>query len=205
MEENKYLGQFSRRAFLKLGASGFAAVILARCAPAAAPEATTAPAATEPPKAPVTIEFLAWGDAVDIPAWEKLSKLYMERNPHVTVTVTTVADPNANFYPKLQTSIAGGTPPQLSSFQGWEWQTYADKQLLAAVDDLVARDGFTAAYPTEFQSVLDTTKRSGKTYLVPLQFATMVMFYAKKPFDDAGIPYPTDDWTWNSSWIRLPN
>ena len=52
----------------------------------------------------------------------------MEQNPNVTVEVTTVADPNANFYPKLQTEIAGGTPPHVSSFQGWEWQTYADKR-----------------------------------------------------------------------------
>jgi len=31
--------------------------------------------------------------------------------------------------------------------------------------------------------------------LIPLQLGTMVMFYAKKHFDEAGIPYPTDDWT----------
>ena len=29
-----------------------------------------------------------------------------------------------------------------------------------------------------------STKRNGKTYLIPLQAATMIMFYAKKIFDD---------------------
>jgi multiple sugar transport system substrate-binding protein len=33
--------------------------------------------------------------------------------------------------------------------------------------------------------------------LIPLQIATMLMFYTKKPFDDAGIAYPTDDWTFD--------
>ncbi|MCB0111486.1 MAG: extracellular solute-binding protein, partial [Caldilineaceae bacterium] len=33
------------------------------------------------------------------------------------------------------------------------------------------------------------------TYLIPTQLATMLMFYAKAPFDEAGIPYPTDEWT----------
>ena len=37
--------------------------------------------------------------------------------------------------------------------------------------------------------------RNGSTYLIPMQVGTMLMFYAKKPFDDAGMPYPTDDWT----------
>ncbi len=198
--------KITRRDFLKLSATGAAATLLASCAapateaPAPAPAQTSAPvaAATEAPKAaPTTVDFLAWGDNADIPAWEKLSKLYMERNPNVTVNVTTVADPNANYYPKLQTAIAGGTPPDVASFQGWEWQTYADKDLLAPVDDFVARDKFEDAYPKDFQSIVDSTVRKGKTYLIPLQFATMVMFYAKKVFDDAGVAYPTDDWTFD--------
>jgi multiple sugar transport system substrate-binding protein len=190
MEEKNNRVQLTRRDFLKLGASGVAALVLARCAPTPAPEAPAAgPAATEPPMAPATVDFLAWGDNADIPAWEKLSKLYMERNPNVTVNVT-------NFYPKLQTSIAGGTPPHVSSFQGWEWQTYADKDLLAPIDEYVTRDGFTAPYPDNIKSIVDSTARNGKKYLVPLQLATMVMFYIKKPFDEAGIPYPTDDWTY---------
>jgi multiple sugar transport system substrate-binding protein len=187
--------KISRRDFLKIGASGVAAMILARCA--APPAATQAPAAvaTEPVKQAVTLDFLAWGDNADIPAWDKLSALYKERNPNVTVNVTSIADPGNNFYPKLQTAIAGGQPPHISSFQGWEWQTYADKDLLAPVDEYVTRDNFGSSYADEFQSVQDSTKRNGKRFLIPLQLGTMVMFYAKKPFDDAGIPYPTDEWT----------
>ena len=191
--------KISRRDFLKLGATGAAAALLTRCAPAATqtPAQTVAPLATEPPKVATTVDFLAWGDAADIPAWEKLSKLYMERNPNVTVNVTTVADPNANYYPKLQTAIAGGTPPDVASFQGWEWQTYADKDLLAPIDELVTRDKFDDMYPQEIKSVVDSTSRNGKKYLIPLQLATMIMFYAKKPFQDAGVDFPTDDWTYD--------
>lgn len=63
------------------------------------------------------------------------------------------------------------------------------------MDDFVKRDGFDFLYPQDVKGVVDTTARKGATYLLPLQVATMLMFYAKKPFDDAGIPYPTDDWT----------
>jgi multiple sugar transport system substrate-binding protein len=119
----------------------------------------------------------------------------MEKNSNVTVKVTSVADPNANFYPKLQTAIAGGTPPHVSSFQGWEWQIYADSGVLAPIDDFVARDNFTAPYPEGISSIDVSTRRDGKRYLIPLQLGTMVMFYAKKHFDEAGIPYPTNDWT----------
>jgi multiple sugar transport system substrate-binding protein len=197
--------KISRRDFLKLGAIGTVSMVVASCAPAETPTEAPPAAATEapvaaptavPPKEPVTLDFQAWGDNADLPAWEKLVQMYKERNPHVTINYSPVADPNANFYQQLQTSIAGGTPPDVASFQGWEWQTYADKDLLAPVDDLVKRDGFDFLYPQDVKGVVDTTARKGKTYLIPLQVATMLMFYAKKPFDDAGVPYPTDDWTY---------
>ncbi len=196
MNEKK---KFSRRDFLRIGGLGASAAVLASCAPKTeetAPAGEEAPVVEAPPEAePVTIEFLAWGDNADIPAWEQLSKNYMEMNPNVTVNVTTVADPGNNFYPKLQTMVAGGTTPDVSSFQGWEWQTYADKDLLTPLDAWIERDNFTGPYPEGYQAIDDSTIRNGKRYLVPLQAGTMVMFYLKQPFDEAGIPYPTDDWT----------
>lgn len=193
-KENK----LSRRQFLILGGQGAVGLaLLAGCGggaqPAAPASESGSEAESEPAQAPVEIEFLAWGDPADIEAWDKLKNRYMEENPNVTVKVTSVADPNNNFYPKLQTAIAGGTPPAVSSFQGWEWQLYADDGVLTPIDDYIERDNFTAPYPEGISSIEVSTKRNGKRYLIPLQLGTMVLFYAKKPFDEAGIPYPTDD------------
>jgi multiple sugar transport system substrate-binding protein len=192
----------SRRQFLILGGQGVvAAAFLASCgaqpaAPAEAPADSGAASGgeqAEPAQAPIELEFLAWGDPADLEAWDKLKAMYEEQNPNVTINITGVADPNNNFYPKLQTAVAGGTPPAVSSFQGWEWQIYADNNVLAPIDDYIARDGFTDPYPEDIASVQVSTRRNDKYYLVPLQLGTMVLFYAKKPFDDAGLDYPTDN------------
>ena len=212
--------KLSRKQFLMLAGSSVAAGALAACVPQAAPTKapapTTAPAAPHPrrnrprrqrplllptaapaAKGPVTIDFLAWGDNADVPAWDKVSKDYMAKNPNVTVKVTAIADPGNNLYPKLQTMFAGGTPPDVSSFQGWEWQTYSDKNLLVPLDDYIKKSNLMNIYPDGVSSVEVSTQRKGKRYLAPLQMATMVMFYAKKPFQDAGIPFPKDDWTFD--------
>lgn len=209
MESNNRLSKkITRRRMLGLLGVQGAGIALAACAapapPAAAPAAPAAEApqaeapAEAPAAAPAAFEFLAWGDNADIPAWEKLVAAYKEKEPNVTISVTPVAEPNNNFYPKLQTMIAGGTPPAVSSFQGWEWQPYADQDVLAPIDDKVAADGyFAAVFPDGVASIEGTTMRGGKRYLIPLQRAAMLMFYAKKPFEEAGVEFPKDDWTFD--------
>jgi multiple sugar transport system substrate-binding protein len=200
MEKN-YMStnKLSRRDFLKWSATATAATVVAGCttpSPTAAPKpgATQAPVATQAPAAkPVSIDFLAWGDQTDLPAWEKLIKDFREKNSNFTINETHV--PGADHYTKLQTMIAGGTPPDIASFQGWEWQVFAEKNLLAPLDDYIAKDKFTTPYPAGIKAVEDTTAFRGKKYLVPLQFATMLMLYARKPFQEANIPFPTDNWT----------
>ena len=209
MKPSKLQGKLSRRKFLIIGASGAAATALASCAaptaapakpaePAkpAAPAATTAPAApAAPAKAAAKVSFLAWGDSSELPAHEKWLALYKTKKPDVTVEITPVADPGNNFYPKLQTSIAGGATPDIASFQGWEWQPYAAKGALAEVGDLVKRDKLDAF--ADAAGVKLSTQYKDKLYMVPLQLASMVMFYSKKVFDEAGVKYPTNDWTYD--------
>lgn len=220
----KQLNKLSRRKFLVIAAQGTGALALVACAPQAAAPAAPAPAAataaqgagqaetpaqaaspteeakpTEAPAAaPASFEFLAWGDNADLPAWDALVARYKEVNPNASITVTPVADPGNNFYPKLQTMVAGGTPPAVSSFQGWEWQPYADQDVLAPIDEMVAANAyFKDVFPAGVAGIEGTTMRGGKRYLIPLQRAAMLMFYAKKPFEEAGMEFPTDEWTFD--------
>jgi len=45
-----------------------------------------------------------------------------------------------------------------------------------------------------FRSVMQC---NGKTYALPVMSSPYVLFYNKKVFDDAKIPYPNDKWVWN--------
>ena len=76
MEFNRKL---TRRDFLKLGATGMAAATLAGCGGGAEEPAMEEPAGGEAPaeepveeapaEEPVEINFLSWGDIVDVPVW----------------------------------------------------------------------------------------------------------------------------------------
>lgn len=174
----------TRRQFLILAGSGSAALVLASCGAGGIGGGADS--------GPVTLEFLSWGG--DEGAYEKLIASYKEANPNVTVNLTPT--PGGEFYAKLNTMIAGDTTPNLSSFQGWEWQPFFDKGVLADLSDLVAADSyFSNVYDDSINSITVSTLRDGKRVLVPMQWGTMLMFYSKPVFDAAGVAYPTNDWT----------
>ena len=188
---NRFASQpLSRRAFLQAGGAASAWLALAACAAPAAP----APAGSAAPES-ISLDFAAWADGSDIPAWEELERVYEEMHPHVDI-VTAPSGTGADYYTALQTSVAGGEPPDMASFQGWEWQPYADAAQLTALDAYIEQENFTGPYPEGVQSIADSTLRGGNRYLMPLQVGVMLMFYARKPFDEAGLDYPTDDWTY---------
>lgn len=197
--------QLLRRA---TGAAGLAILAVGGCsqqpspstssaAPTPVPsnEKTTPAPASQPSQksaGSVTIQYFAWG--ADAAAWTQIVKDFQAKTPRITVNLTPA--PTNDFYTKLQTAVAGGSPPDVSGAQGWAWQTFAAKGVLASLDSYIKRDNFTAPWPG-LELVKTHTIWDGARYLIPLQIGVMLMLYAKKPFQEAGIPFPTSDWTFD--------
>lgn len=185
----------SRRAFLRWSAGSAATMLLLNaCAPAAAPQSGAGGEQAAPAAEGVSLTIMAFGQP-DQPAFQALADGYMEREGNVKVEALFLPN-DENYYATLQTQYAGGSNPSIASMQGWGFQLFAENGVLAPLNALRERDNYNDAW-ADVQIVKDYTERNGDSYLVPMQLATMLMFYAKKPFDDAGIAYPTDDWTYD--------
>ncbi|MCB0151682.1 MAG: extracellular solute-binding protein, partial [Caldilineaceae bacterium] len=169
-------GGLSRRDFLRVVGGGSAAmVVLAACAPAAAPagQAGESGSAAAPAQAAAALTIMAFGQA-DQPAFQGVADEYMKRNPDAKVEVVFLPN-DESYYAALQTQYAGGSNPDIASMQGWGFQIFADNGALTGLNDLRQRDSFDYAW-ADSQSVRDYTIRNGDTYLTPMQLATMVMF-----------------------------
>jgi len=147
-------------------------------------------ARNETPGRRITLDFL-WPTYTPqkVRYGEYLAHQYMEENPGVHVNLILTPDP----YRKLQVMIAGRTTPDVA-WMGVGWQQFADAFM--PLDERVAADA--AVQPEDyFPRLWESVHWRGKLLALPSSGQVGVIYYSKDLFDEAGLDYPTDDWTWD--------
>ncbi|CAH1057834.1 Cyclodextrin-binding protein [Paenibacillus pseudetheri] len=135
-----------------------------------------------------TLRFATWdtGDALKIE--QDIAKKFEAAHPGTKVQVEAYAD---GFDQKLAAGFGATNPPDVMYM--WDFPTY--HQSLEPLDSYSSKDkelNIEDFYPGLF----NYGKIDGKLYGIPAGFTTRVVYYNKKLFDDAKIPYPKDGWTW---------
>jgi multiple sugar transport system substrate-binding protein len=126
-----------------------------------------------------------------------VEKKFEEANPNINLEIISV--PYDQFDTRMNTMVAGGTPPDVWSH--WGQSGFVDYNVRDMVLDMTP-------YMSEFnnpnisQATLDIYKVDGKQLGIPLNVYTSMIFYNKKVFEDAGVTveqYAPGDpaWTWD--------
>jgi multiple sugar transport system substrate-binding protein len=133
-----------------------------------------------------------WGAPEEQVVWQAVVDDFHAANPNITVKVE-VSDWDS-YWTKLNTLIAGGTPPDVFAMDAplyLDWQSRG--ALLNLQPYIDATPGFLdGVYP----QTLSAYKVGNEYYGLPRDFQTIVLFYNKDMFDKAGVTYPTADWTY---------
>jgi multiple sugar transport system substrate-binding protein len=193
--------QLSRRAFLKLSATGAAGALLAACTattvPGGASEAGSAPAGDTQ-----RLIFSSYTWSGYEAAMKSVIEAWNQEHPEIEVEGQFFPE---DYWTKLQTQVAGGTPPDLGIADYGRLLTYAKSGILLPVDDFIAADSFplekmlpaaVAQYRWQ-EGEFDTGGEGGKMYGLPSDAQCQIFAYNKSMFDAAGVAYPTADWTWD--------
>lgn len=120
---------------------------------------------------------------------QKMYEAFHEEYPNITVNIETIG--YDDYFTQMQTRVAGGTAPDCYELNIENFAAYANKGVLA---ELTGID--TTGYN---QTALNAFVVDGKQYGVPGNFSNVVLIYNKDLFDQAGVDYPTADWTWDDA------
>lgn len=144
--------------------------------------------AAQPADGPVTLTYAIW-DENQRPAMEQIADEF--ESEHDDVTIDIQITPNSEYWTKLQTSMSGGSGPDVFWMNGPRFGLYAAEGQLAPLTDAGLEEG---SYP---ESLIDLYTFDGQVYGAPKDFDTVALWYNEALFDAAGVEYPTADWTWD--------
>ena len=151
----------------------------------------------------IELTILHWGDRNEDEIVESLCASF--EAVHTNIVIKRI-NATANYTSKLQTMIAGGSPPDLFFWNSHMLAQYVSEGIIRDIEDYLAEDIKNGDLPFDFNEIYPQTVNSfrfdgkvtgrGKLYALPSTFTPQGFYYNKDLFDEAGIAYPDDDWTW---------
>lgn len=144
---------------------------------------------------PITLSFLYWADEAQKELVEAAVATYEEKNPHLKIEAEAVPA-TGEFNAILESRMASEDLPDVSYMGEGDIVKYNEKGILADISSIF--EGENAPKKLEAITIRDT---NGKVIGVGLSNQLEILYYNKKMFDEAGIPYPPtkveDAWTWD--------
>jgi multiple sugar transport system substrate-binding protein len=149
-------------------------------------------AAAGGPSKKVTLTFWNGFTGPDRPALEELVKRFNASQDKVTINMTVM--PWDVFFQKLLPAYAAKKGPDIAAMDTVQLPQYADKGVFADLEDLYGDSSFPADQLV--QSATDATKWDDKHYAVPMNFTTLLLYWNKDMFKQAGLDPQTPPATW---------
>jgi multiple sugar transport system substrate-binding protein len=148
-----------------------------------------------------TLSILSWTNDQFIASVDKATARFQERYPNVTIEsqytpVKTWGDYNNSFINRAAT----GDIPDIFSVAIEGFAQSAATGLLRDLESIINNDPDAQAVMSDIEpNLLDgmRTRSNGEMNFFPTEWNNIVVYYNKDMFDEAGVAYPSDDWTWD--------
>lgn len=137
----------------------------------------------------VELSFTLWGTNEGLTSVFELGDQYNESQDKIHVTVSGVEA--SVYFQKLNAFFSSNTAPDIIQVAADYGNEYTAKGVFAPLDDFMT-DDLSGVWA---ESLLDALRTDGVLYGIPIGVQNSFIAYNKTLFDEAGIAYPTNDWT----------
>ncbi|UPK46467.1 ABC transporter substrate-binding protein [Paenibacillus pabuli] len=138
----------------------------------------------------VELRMMWWGDQKRADITNEALKVFQEKHPNIKIVGEFA--PSSGYFDKLNTQLASGTAPDIF-FLGGNVVDYAKKDVLLNLDPYVGKelnlDGMDA-------TMVEYGRLDGKLQHISAGANARGIVVNQALFDQAGVPLPASDWTW---------
>ncbi|HEX6291688.1 MAG TPA: sugar ABC transporter substrate-binding protein [Herpetosiphonaceae bacterium] len=148
-----------------------------------------APAAASKP-----VSFMVWGDPAEKAAYESLVSAFKQKQPSIDVQITHIPGQN-EYRTRLAADFAAGQPADIVLLNYRRMGSFAAKQVIEPLGPYLERSAVIDEadfYP----ETIAPFRYNGALMCIPQNVSSLVVYYNKQLFDQAGVAYPGDSWTW---------
>lgn len=144
---------------------------------------------------PVTVSFMTSGDPAEQQAYLTLVEAFHEQHPDIHVEVTHIPS-DRDYRTRLVTDFAAGTAPDVTLMNYRRIASFVANDLLEPLSPYI--EGSDLINPQDFYPVtIDAFTWQGQIMCIPQNVSSLVVYYNQDLFDEAGVAYPADDWSWD--------
>ncbi|MBV7338937.1 sugar ABC transporter substrate-binding protein [Chloroflexi bacterium TSY] len=141
-----------------------------------------------------TITWAMWGSPAEIATHQSVADAFMAENPEIQIEI--YSEPWGDYFTKIQTLWASGDPAAVPDVLFLSpIQSYAADGVLEPLDPYIEASGYNV--DDYWPSLLEFGIHEGTIYGLPRDIGLEVLYYNKTLFDEAGLAYPDDSWTWD--------
>ncbi|MCK7482015.1 MAG: sugar ABC transporter substrate-binding protein [Candidatus Moduliflexus flocculans] len=123
---------------------------------------------------------------------QQIIQNFEDQNPNVIVQLEPVS--GRDYYARLLTQLAAKAAPDIMQIGDDAVPSFVTKNAFVPLDTYLKDSNFDASI--YLPGLLDPGKVDGKQYLLPKDYSPLAVYYNKKLFDAASVPYPVEGWTW---------
>ncbi len=141
------------------------------------------------------VSFMIFGDPAEKAAYESLVAAFDAKFPEINVNLIHIPGQN-DYRRRMATDFASGSPADITLINYRRYASFAVKGVLEPLGPYLANSQVIKEadfYPEAMQPFYWQTE----LMCIPQNLSSLVVYYNKKLFDDAGVAYPSDDWTWD--------
>lgn len=141
------------------------------------------------------ISFMVFGDPAELAAYEALVEAFEESNTEISISLQHVPS-QGDYRQRLAAGFSGGEPPDIMLINYRRFGTFASQGGLVPLTDYLENSEVISAKEF-FPVALESFQWNGELWCIPQNISSLVVYYNRDLFDEAGIPYPEADWRWS--------
>lgn len=141
------------------------------------------------------------GDTLDVVIWDAnqqsgLQEICDEFTEETGINVNIEVKDWDSYWTLLEAGASGGDMPDVFWMHSNNSQMYMKNGILLNLDDYIANSD-TIDMDNYMPEITELYTYDGSYYAIPKDYDTIALWYNKTMFDDAGLSYPDDTWTWD--------